>query len=82
MDGVYKMKKEVPEHFGGGENIDIFGYKTEHFDICRSAVLLFEKLDSADQEETQELIKEAAKPLDEMFGIEKKVSNLSFEFLS
>ena len=73
MDGVYKMKKEVPEHFGGGENIDIFGYKTEHFDICRSAVLLFEKLDTADQEETQELIKEAAKPLDEMFGIEKKV---------
>ena len=67
------MKKEVPEHFGGGENIDIFGYKTEHFDICRSAVLLFEKLDTADQEETQELIKEAAKPLDEMFGIEKKV---------
>ena len=66
-------EKEVPEHFGGGENIDIFGYKTENFDICKSAVLLFEKLDSANQEETKELIREAAKPLDEMFAIEKKV---------
>jgi len=65
--------KEVPEHFGGGENIDIFGYKTQHFDICKSAVLLFEKLASAEQEETQDLIREAAKPLDEMFGIEKRV---------
>ena len=65
--------KEVPDHFGGGENIDIFGYKTEHFDICKSAVLLFQKLDSADQEETQKLIREAAEPLDKMFGIEKKV---------
>jgi len=64
---------EVPEHFGGGENIDIFGYKTQHFDICRSAVLLFEKLASAKDRETQDLIREAAKPLDEMFAIEKKV---------
>ena len=26
-----------PDHFGGGENIDIFGYQTKHFDICKSA---------------------------------------------
>ena len=68
-----KENNEVPEHFGGGENIDIFGYKTQHFDICRSAVLLFEKLASAKDRETQDLIREAAKPLDEMFAIEKKV---------
>ena len=23
-------------HFGGGENIKILDYQTEHFDICRS----------------------------------------------
>ena len=35
---------DAPEHFGGGENIDILGYQTKHFDICRSAVTLYEKL--------------------------------------
>ena len=35
---------DAPDHFGGGENIDIFGYKTKHFDICRSAVTLYNKL--------------------------------------
>ena len=35
---------DAPDHFGGGENIDIFGYQTKHFDICRSAVTLYEKL--------------------------------------
>ena len=31
---------DAPDHFGGGENIDIFGYQTKHFDICKSAVTL------------------------------------------
>ena len=73
MDGVCKMKKEVPEHFGSGENIEVMGDQTENFDICGSAVMLFEELNSAEQDETKELVKQAAKSLDEMFGIEKKV---------
>ena len=39
-----KYPADAPEHFGGGENIDIFGYQTKHFDICRSAVTLYENL--------------------------------------
>ena len=46
---AFKLKKEQdekdkPDHFGGGENIKIFDYNTEHFDICRSAVILYNKL--------------------------------------
>ena len=40
-----KYPADAPEHFGGGENIDIFGYQTKHFDICKSAVTLYEKVD-------------------------------------
>ena len=39
-----KYPEDAPEHFGGGKNIDIFGYQTKHFDICMSAVTLYEKL--------------------------------------
>ena len=42
-------EQKVPDHFDGGENIDIFGYKTKHFDICRSAVDLYEKLKEVDE---------------------------------
>ena len=65
--------EDVPDHFGGGKNIDIFGYKTKNFDICQGAVVLFEKLLGAEKQETQKLIEAAAEPLDNMFGIEKRV---------
>ena len=39
-----EQDNETPSHFGGGENINVFGYDTKHFDICKSAVILFEKL--------------------------------------
>ena len=67
------MKKQTPAHFGGGENINIFGYETKHFDICRSAVILFRKMGKAQEEQTQKHIVKAAKYLDEFFGLEKKV---------
>ena len=38
------LEAETPDHFGGGKNIDVYGYQTEHFDICKSAVMLFEKI--------------------------------------
>ena len=68
-----EMEKADPKHFGGGENIDVFGYKTENFDICRSAVMLFKKLGKTKEEETQKHVVKAAKYLDAFFGIEKKV---------
>ena len=39
-----RLEQEEPEHFGGGENIEVYGYQTENFDICKSAVMLFNKL--------------------------------------
>ena len=44
-----KYPADAPEHFGGGENIDILGYQTKHFDICKSAVTLYEKLKQNDE---------------------------------
>ena len=64
-------EQKIPDHFGGGENIDIFGYQTKHFDICRSAVTLYEKL--KENEEAKDLIVESAKDMDHLFEMEKQV---------
>tara|TARA_R100000234_G_scaffold74601_1_gene46061 strand:+ start:123 stop:530 length:408 start_codon:yes stop_codon:yes gene_type:complete len=66
-----KYPADAPDHFGGGENIDIFGYKTQHFDICRSAVTLYNKL--KENEEAKELVVESAKDMDHLFEMEKQV---------
>jgi hypothetical protein len=66
-----KLEQDEPEHFGGGENIDIFGFETKHFDICKSAVILYEKL--KENEEAKELIVSSAKELDHLFEMEKQV---------
>ena len=66
-----KYPADAPEHFGGGENIDIFGYQTKHFDICRSAVTLYEKLKQ--NEEAKELVIQSAKDMDHLFEMEKQV---------
>lgn len=64
-------EQDEPEHFGGGKNIDIFGFETKHFDICKSAVILYEKL--MKHEEAKELIVSSAKELDHLFEMEKQV---------
>ena len=66
-------EQEKPEHFRGGENINIFGYQTEHFDICKSAVILYEKL--KEHEDAKELIVSSAKELDHLFEMEKQDVN-------
>ena len=66
-----KYPADAPDHFGGGENIDIFGYKTQHFDICRSAVTLYNKL--KENEEAKDLIVQSAKDMDHLFEMEKQV---------
>ena len=69
-----RIEQDEPEHFGGGENIDILGFKTEHFDICRSAVILYNKLMEKDlSDNAKELVKSSAEDLDHIFEMEKQV---------
>ena len=71
-----KLEQDEPEHFGGGENIDILGFKTEHFDICKSAVMLYKKLMEKDLDDSaKELVKSSAEDLDHIFEMEKQVVN-------
>tara|TARA_R100000008_G_scaffold79867_1_gene61868 strand:- start:33 stop:863 length:831 start_codon:yes stop_codon:yes gene_type:complete len=68
------QEQEEPEHFGGGENIDILGFETKHFDICRSAVILYNKLKESDlNDDGKELVISSAKELDHLFEMEKQV---------
>jgi len=64
---------DAPEHFGGGENIDILGYQTKHFDICKSAVDLYNKLKEYDDDQVKELVLQTAKDFDHLFEMEKQV---------
>jgi len=66
-----KYPSDAPKHFGSGENIDIFGFETKHFDICGAAVSLYNKLKEYD--EHKELIIESAKEMDHLFEMEKQV---------
>ncbi len=67
------LEAETPEHFGGGENIDVYGYQTQHFDICKSAVMLFTKLNEKNLEGMAvDHAKKAAEHIDNVFGVEKE----------
>jgi len=69
-----RLEQDEPEHFGGGENIKIFDYETKHFDICRSAVNLYQRLTKdIDNTESHDLIIDSAKELDHIFEMEKAV---------
>ena len=69
-----RLEQEEPDHFGGGENIKIFDYQTEHFDICRSAVILYQRLvKDVDNTDAHDLIESSAKQLDHLFEMEKQV---------
>ena len=68
-----KYPKDAPKHFGGGENLDVFGYQTKHFDICKSAVDLYNKLKEYDDGQVKELVLQTAKDFDHLFEMEKQV---------
>ena len=69
-----RLEQDEPDHFGGGENINILGYEINHYDICRSAVILYNKLKEADLNDlAEELIISSAKKLDHLFEMEKQV---------
>ena len=76
LQELNEQENDKPEHFGGGENIDILGFQTKHFDICRSAVILYQKLMEKDlSDEAKELVVSSAKELDHLFEMEKQVVN-------
>ena len=76
LQELNEQENDKPEHFGGGENIDILGFKTKHFDICRSAVILYQKLMEKDlSDEAKELVVSSAKEMDHIFEMEKQVVN-------
>ena len=76
LQELNEQENDKPEHFGGGENIDILGFQTEHFDICRSAVILYQKLMEKDlSDEAKELVVSSAKEMDHIFEMEKQVVN-------
>ena len=69
-----RLEQDEPDHFGGGENIKILDYQTEHFDICQSAVILYKRLvKDVDNTDAQDLIISSAKQLDHLFEMEKQV---------
>ena len=71
---VLTLEQDEPDHFGGGENIDILGFQTQHFDICKSAVILYNKLMEKDlNDSAKELVKSSAKDVDHLFEMEKQV---------
>ena len=39
LQELNEQENDKPEHFGGGENIDILGYQTKHFDICKLSLI-------------------------------------------
>ena len=76
LQELNEQENYKPVHFGGGENIDILGFQTEHFDICRSAVILYQKLMEKDlSDEAKELVVSSAKEMDHLFEMEKQVVN-------
>ena len=59
-----RLEQDEPDHFGCGENID----------ICKSAVILYNKLMEKDlNDEAKKLIVDSAKDLDHIFEMEKQV---------
>ena len=76
LQELNEQENDKPEHFGGGENIDILGFQTKHFDICKSAVILYQKLMEKDlSDEANELVVSSAKEMDHLFEMEKQVVN-------
>jgi len=68
------IDKTIPDHFDSGKNINVYGYDTKHFDICASAVTLFEtELSGAKFLGTEKMIVDAAKITDKIFAIEKRI---------
>ena len=64
---LIEQEANEPSHFGGGNNLDIYGYTTENFDICKSAVMLFEKIKEMPNNMAKDHTVHAAKYLDEFF---------------
>tara|TARA_B100000214_G_scaffold19299_1_gene12929 strand:+ start:1541 stop:2698 length:1158 start_codon:yes stop_codon:yes gene_type:complete len=85
LDEQFVSALNINEQESSAENIKVFSYDTQNFDICKSAVDLFNKLiqllnaqsKSNDEfQSTKTHIVSAAKYLDEFLGVEKEVRKL------
>ena len=76
LKSLINLKEKLvnePAHFDSGENLDVRGYQTKHFDICGSATKLYRELESIQTPGSNELIVKTAQVLDDLFEIEKGV---------
>ena len=76
LSSLINLKEKLvnePAHFDSGENLEVFGYDTKHFDICGSATKLYQMLNDERGPDVQQQISKSAKLLDKLFEIEKEV---------
>jgi hypothetical protein len=71
-ENLRKIKK--PDNFDEGENIDVLGYRTKYFYMCKGAIGTFLHLIQMEpDEETAGMIRSAAQIADNIFKIEHDV---------
>jgi len=71
-ENLRKIKK--PDNFDEGENIDVLGYRTKYFYMCKGAIGTFLHLiEMGPDEETAGMIRSAAQIADNIFKIEHDV---------
>ena len=76
LKSLISLKEKLvnePAHFDSGENLDVRGYQTKHFDICGSATELYTQLNNVTTPGTNEAISQTAEILDKIFEIEKQI---------
>jgi hypothetical protein len=66
--------REKRESLAAPGNINVFGYATEHFEICPGAIVLFEELSKLELDEaTKGMVVVSAMVVDQLFELEKNV---------
>jgi hypothetical protein len=71
-ENLRKIKK--PDNFDEGENIDVLGYRTKYFYMCKGAIGTFLHITEMEpDEETAGMIRSAAQIADNIFKIEHDV---------
>ena len=70
MSGKKKKKKKTNEGEESGQ-VNVFGYQTQHFDVCPGAQSLYKRIEDENLAEDKDLVIRVAKLQDSLFYIEK-----------
>ena len=70
---MYGKKSKMEEE--SATEVDVFGYQTQHFDICPSAYSLYKKIVDEELVKDKDLVIRVAKLLDNLFYMEKLAKN-------